>query len=363
MYDRIISADSHVAETEAWYEDIDPKFRDRRPRNVDDPRVGAAVVVESLPQVVPLGMICTAGRPPEKIGTPMPWAEVNPAGYDSATRLATQDQDGVVGEVIFPSVGMLLVLHPDADYKKACFDAYNRHLVKYCSINPQRLIGVPQVAIRTIDEGIQELEQAKAMGFKAVMVPGEPIYKDYDHPDYDAFYEAAVALELPLDFHILTTKSDVFPVGRGPHICGHQRFVRGNQDIISMLVFSGVFERHPKLRIVSVESDASWIPHYGMRMDAAYNHHRYWEQVNLSKMPSAYLYENVYFTIQDDHPVGKMTELLPMDRIMFASDFPHSDGIWPHSKEVADRLTKTMSDTHARMITHDNVAKLYGITV
>jgi len=278
-----------------------------------------------------------------------------------ATRLATRIKDGVVGEVIFPSVGMLLVLHPDADYKKACFDAYNRHLVKYCSINPQRLIGVPQVAIRTIDKGIQELEQAKAMGFKAVMVPGEPIYKDYDHPDYDAFYEAAVALSCP-GFPYPDHQERCISVGRGPHICGHQRFVRGNQDIISMLVFSGVFERHPKLRIVSVESDASWIPHYGMRMDAAYNHHRYWEQVNLSKMRAP---TSMKTSILPSKTItrGKMTELLPMDRIMFASDFPHSDGIWPHSKEVADRLTKTMSDTHARMITHDNVAKLYGITV
>lgn len=133
MYDSIISADSHVAETEAWYEDIHPKFRDRPPRNIDDPHVGAAVLVESLPQPVPLGMICTAGRPPEKIGTPMPWAEVNPAGYDSSTRLATQEQDGVGAEVLFPSVGMLLVLHPDPDYKKGCFDGYNRSLPKYCS--------------------------------------------------------------------------------------------------------------------------------------------------------------------------------------------------------------------------------------
>ena len=361
---KIISADSHVAETEDWYKDIDPKYRDRAPYNVEIPEIGAGIIVENMPYPVPLGMICTAGRAPEKIGTPMPWTEVNPAGYDSATRLEMQDIDGIHGEVIFPSVGMLLCNHTDADYKKACFDAYNRALQKFCARDTERLLGMPLLAVRNIAEGLTELEQAKAMGFRGVMLSGDPIYEDYDHPDYDAFWEAAVALKLPINFHILTSKGDInLGKSRGPKICNHQRFVRGNQDIISMFIFSGVFERHPLLRIVAVESDASWVPHYGMRMDHAYNFHRYWEKVKLSKLPSAYLYDNVYFTMQDDYPVGKMTELLPMHRVLWANDFPHSDGVWPNSQKVIGEITQGMSQQHIGMILHDNVASLYGLAV
>lgn len=361
---KIISADSHVAETEDWFADIDPAFRGRRPRNVDVPGMGAGVLVENLPYPVPLGMICTAGRPPEKIGTPMPWSEVNPAGYDSATRLEMQDLDGIHAEVIFPSVGMMLCSHPDGDFRKACFDAYNRYLQQYCARDTNRLVGMPLLAVRSIDEGIRELEQAKAMGFKGVMLSGDPLYQDYDSPDYDAFWEAAVNLNLPINFHILTGKGDVSASSRrGPNICNHQRFVRTNQDIISMFIFTGVFERFPTLRIVAVESDASWIPHYGMRMDHAFNFHRYWEKISLTKKPSDYLYENVYYTMQDDYPVGQMTHLLPMHRVLWANDFPHSDGIWPKSQNVISEITRTMSPEHTRMMLHDNVASLYGITL
>lgn len=363
----IVSADSHVAETEEWYKDIDPAFRDRIPRNVEAPGIGAAVKIDGLPFPVPLGMVCTAGRPPEKIGTPMPWDEVDPAGYSSATRLEAQDIDGIKSEVIFPSVGMILAHHPEVDYKKACFDAYNRELARYCERNPQRLVGMPQIAIRTVDEGIAELEQVRAMGFRGVMMPGNPEIEDYEHPCYDPFWEACVDLGLPINFHILTNKQDVDTTGtrkiRGPHICDHQKFIRGNQDIVSMFIFSGVFERHPGLKLVTVESDASWAPNYACRMDHAYRHHRFWEKVKLSKLPSEYLYENVYFTMQDDFPVGQMTHILPMGRILWANDFPHSDGVWPNSRAVLGELTKEMSDEHIRMITHDNVAALYGLSI
>jgi uncharacterized protein len=130
-----------------------------------------------------------------------------------------------------------------------------------------------------------------------------------------------------------------------------------------MFIFSGIFERHPQLKIVTVESDASWVPHYGMRMDHAYNFHRYWEKVKLSKQPSEYLKENIYFTMQDDYPVGEMTHLLPMHRVLWANDFPHSDGVWPNSQKVLGNITKNMSQQHINMIVHDNVANLYGIAV
>ena len=81
-------------------------------------------------------------------------------------RLADQDKDGVAAEIIYPTVGMLICNHPDFDYKKACFDAYNRWLQAYCSHEPDRLVGMGQTAMRTVKEGIDDLERIKAMGFK-----------------------------------------------------------------------------------------------------------------------------------------------------------------------------------------------------
>ena len=364
----LISSDSHVVERELCYADIDPKFRDQIPKDVDMPDGGAGIHIEGM-FTVPFGGACAAGRSPEKMYTPMPWDEVNPAAFDSATRLEAQDIDGVRGEVIFPSVGMFLHAHPDPDFQKACFDAYNRWMAQYCARDPERLIGVAQITLRSIDEGIKELEAAKAAGFRTVMMPGEPLHQDYDHPDYDAFWEACVGLNMPINFHILTSRralADANPEEkqRGPSICTMQRFVRTNQDVIMLFVFGGVFDRHPKLKVVAVESDVSWMPHFSARMDNVYKRYRLAHKaVPLAKMPSQYLAENVYFTMQDDYPVGRMTDLLPMSQVMWANDFPHGDAVWPNSRDVLAQITATMSDGDVRLMVHDNVAKLYGLSI
>jgi len=150
---------------------------------------------------------------------------------------------------------------------------------------------------------------------------------------------------------------------RGPKICGHHRFVRGNQDVISLFIFGEIFERHPKLQIVAVESDTSWVPHFLTRMDNSYHRYFYMENVTLPKPPSEYFKTNVYVTLQDDYPVGQMTHLLPMDRVLWANDFPHGDAIWPYSSQVLAKLTEGMSDQHIKMMVHDNVASLYGLRV
>jgi predicted TIM-barrel fold metal-dependent hydrolase len=361
----LISADSHVVERQSAFMDIDPKFRDRIPYETTTEQEGAALVIDGL-LTMGYGRSVGAGRPLQDLGKKIAWADVNPAAFDSSTRLEVQDQDGVRAEVIFPTVGMFLHGHPDIDYAKACLDAYNRWMVEYCSRDPERLIGVAQISLRTVRDGLVELEAAKSMGYKAVMLPGEPLEEDYHHPMYDEFWSACEQFHLPVNFHILSSRAELNAARtktRGPHICGHHRFVRGNQDVISLFIFGGVFERHPKLQIVAVESDASWVPHFLTRMDNSYNRYFYMENVTLPRLPSEYFRENVYVTMQDDYPVGQMTHILPMERVLWANDFPHGDAIWPYSSDVLRRLTQDMSDDHIKMIVHDNVAKLYGLTV
>ena len=103
---------------------------------------------------------------------------------------------------------MMLCNHRDIDYKKACFDAYNLWLAEFCGAHPDRLIGCGQTAMRTPEEEIEELRKIKSLGFRGVMMPGNPGFKDYDDRVYDEFYEAAVEMKMPLSFHILTSKSD-----------------------------------------------------------------------------------------------------------------------------------------------------------
>src|SRR5262249_61008395 len=115
------------------------------------------------------------------------------------------------------------------------------------------------------------------------------------------FFEAAIALKMPLSFHILTSREGIGNAPRGPKINSFMSIMRGNQDIMGLFIFGGVFERHPQLRIACVEADAGWVPHVMYRVDHAYDRHRYWLTTGqLAKMPSEYFSENIYTAFQDD---------------------------------------------------------------
>ena len=130
-----------------------------------------------------------------------------------------------------------------------------------------------------------------------------------------------------------------------------------------MLVFGGVFERHPDLKVVCVEADAGWVPHFMYRMDHAFNRHRYWLKpgADLTRLPSEYFADHIYLTFQDDWTAFRFADAMNWERLMWANDFPHSDSTWPWSQELLDKHTAGMTDEQTRAILSDNVAGLYGI--
>ena len=273
------------------------------------------------------------------------------------------------GEVIYPTVGMLICNHKDIEYKQACFDAYNRWMAEYCSEDPDRLFGLGQSALISPEDGIRELEQMKEMGLRGLMMPGFPgdAYNggtpDYDDESWDPFYRASIELDMPLSFHILTMGQQRH---RGPKMGGFLSIIRGNQDVIAMFVLGGVFERVPELKITCTEADAGWIPHFMYRMDHAFKRHGRWlEHGERSRLPSEYCRDNVRLTSQDDWVAFKMCRLdesIDMSQmLMWANDFPHSDSTWPWSQEMLDEHTASLTSTEKRAILHDNVASLYKL--
>jgi uncharacterized protein len=358
----IISADSHITEPPNTYIDyIDPAFRERAPHMIEHEKLGEVFVVEGIHRPLSLSTAAAAGKRPDEIKSyGARFDDLHRGGWDPVARLADQDRDGVSAEIIYPSIGMILCNVPDLEYKRACFEAYNRWLAEYCATQPKRLLGLGQTAVRTPDEGIDDLRTIKDHGLRGVMLPGVPGVEDYDSPVYDEFWEAAIELELPLSFHILTTRIEST---RGPKMAGFLSIVRGVQDVMSMLVLGGVFERHPRLRIVCAEADAGWVPHFMYRMDHAYKRHRYWlpPGQELSRMPSEYFAENIYVTFQDDWSAFRQVDEMNWHRLMWANDFPHSDSTWPWSQEMLAEHTTELTPEQTTAILSDNVAGLYGI--
>ena len=360
----VISADSHITEPPETYVDfIDAAFRDRAPRIVDGGAdVGDVFQVEGM-RPINLGLVAAAGKRPDEIsvrGTR--FVDLHRGGWDPDARIGDQERDGVAAEIIYPTVGMVLCNMGDIDLKRACFQAYNRWIATYCDRHPSRLLGCGQTAMRTPQEGIADLHEIKALGLRGVMLPGEPGTEDYDSPVYDAFWEAAIELGLPLSFHILTGRSERT---RGPKMNAFLSIVRGCQDIMGMLVLGGVFERHPDLKVVCVEADAGWVPHFMYRMDHAYKRHRHWLPAGqeLTRLPSEWFAQNIYVTFQDDWTAFRHADSMNWHNLMWANDFPHSDSTWPWSQEMLAEQTKQLRPEQTRAILLDNTAGLYGIDV
>jgi hypothetical protein len=166
----ILSADSHITEPPNCYIDnIDPAWRDKAPRLVDlGQNRGEGFIVDGMKKPVVLGTVAAAGKKPEEIKLlGSRFDDLHRGGWDPEARMADQDRDGVSAEVIYPSVGMVLCNHRDADYKKACFDAYNRWLAGYCATHPDRLIGLGQTAMRSPEEGITDLLAIRSSAWAA----------------------------------------------------------------------------------------------------------------------------------------------------------------------------------------------------
>ena len=373
-----ISADSHVTEPEAAYATIASDYAHRAPRRVDGPGPATMVIDPGGPgeRLVPFGRMAMAGRThipkPEGWG----WDELHPGGFDPDARLDEMRRDGVAAEVVYPSVGMVLCNHPDRAYQRACFQAYNRWLTEWCATDPARLVGIGQTAAREPDEAIADLHELVDLGLRGVMLPGYPGVHDWHHPVWDPFWTAVGDLGLPASFHVLTSGEGTR--WRGPGMNGFLGVIHANQDLIGALVFGGVFARHPDLRVVCVEADAGWVPHFGFRMDTLYERHRHWVgrsdptlaardpgavHADLPRAPSTYLFEQVYVTFQDDEIALRSVEMMNRDRLMWANDHPHSDATWPNSEQVRRRFAALVDDTTLTKVLRDNCAALYGIDV
>lgn len=373
MLKPVLSADSHVLEPpDAYTNRMDRRFRDRAPHLTHDANKGSVYVIPGIDKPLSLALMSAAGTPPDKISESAEWSELQSGGWDPEKRIEDQKRDGVAAEILYPSLGMILCKHPDYDYRKACLDAYNEWVAEYCSNHRDRLLGVGQVSLRTPQDGIEEARKIKSLGLRGIMLPGWPALEDYDSRIYDDFWATCVELKLPVTFHHLpgsrnpNDKSDNIygSANRGVNskLNSWMNLIRGNQDILAMFVFGGVFERHPRLKLVCAEADAGWVPHFTYRMDYAYDRHRHHVKTEkLSKAPSEYFFNNIYLSFQDDLVAFQLRNHMNIRRLMWANDFPHFDSTWPNSREIIKKHTAGMPEEEKNWILHDNLAECYGL--
>ena len=360
---KILSADSHVIEpADVWTSRIDKRFLDRAPRVIKRTanREGDFFVAEGL-RPFPVAGFAVAGVDPKDFAEKMAggYPGVRPSAWDPDLRIKDQDRDGVSGEVLYPSLAMRLFQMEDGELRAACFRAYNDWLADYCAHNPRRLAGVAMISLDDPLDGVEELRRAAKKGLRGAMIWGAaPAERPYSDAAYDPFWAVAHDLETPISLHILTERrggSDFLSVMKGYPALHHSV-----ERSLTEIIFAGVLERFPKLRLVSVENDIGWIPHFLQRLDHAFEKYRYLEKETITNPPSYYFRRQVTATFQDDR-VGVVTRhFIGIKNLMWGSDFPHSDSTWPNSLEVIARDFEGVPDDERRLMTSDNVAALYG---
>jgi hypothetical protein len=234
-------------------------------------------VVEADQILSGIGLISNTGarfEAPETISAQGRFEDVRGGGYDPEQHLADMELDGVAGEVLYPSQGLFYFKVADPPLRSAIFRAYNDWLAEFCRTDPARLKGIAMINLDDVPDCIKELERAARLGLSGAMITEYPLeHRRYDGSEYEPFWAAAAALELPLSLHTATRRQGKIR-GSGDKTLrdASSRATKAFYPALSMcdLIFSGVFERHPRLTLAIVEFELAWAPHVLSTMDYTY---------------------------------------------------------------------------------------------
>jgi len=287
-------------------------------------------------------------------------------------RLEDMNRDSVWAHVVFGPVTSI----PAADeaFMSACYAAYNDWLYEeFCSAAPDRLIGVAMLPPRP-EAALAELQRlAKIGGVKQANLQiaiAEPRLED---PRWEPLFDLLEQTGIVLSFHVtvfpgVTKAFDKYKGSPGATFLHAKMFIEQFLDPFVDLFAWGILERHPALKIVIAESGVGWVPWVVEELD--YRHMRLWEcktfwddrgGIPHQMKPSDLFKRQVYGTFQQSPTAMRLTEFWGPDNLLWASDYPHPDSIWPNSVRTIGETMGHMAKDDVRGLTGSNAAKLYGL--
>ena len=366
---KIISADNHVFEpSDLWTIRLDSRFRDRAPRIIHDEEgdwwycEGRKVV-----GVAPGSQAGTRFEDPGSLTQTDTLENVRPGGYIPDEHVKDMDIDGIDVSVVYPTVGLLLYSIPDGDLLTAVFQAYNDWLSEFCGAHPGRIKGNAVLNTDDIPSAIKELEHCVSMGLAgAVISVYPPQERGYFSSEYEPLWAAAQDMGIPLSLHVGTARASAdqefanLDTLTPAFIINAEHWVRMS---LAHIIFSGVFERYPKLQIGSIEHDAAWVPHFLKRMDYSATqrvHREGWHDFS-EMLPSDYFRKNVFVGFQADDLAIRDRDLIGVDNLQWGSDYPHQESTFPKSMEILDEILVDCTEEDKAKISGGNAARIYHL--
>ena len=128
------------------------------------------------------------------------------------------------------------------------------------------------------------------------------------------------------------------------------------------MIFAGVFERYPHLKVGTVEQELSWIPHFLDRLDYTYTQRArrdYWHRFQGEMLPSDFFHQNVFCSFQEDVMGIRDRAIIGVENLMWGSDYPHQESTWPKSRRFWTTFWRTCQTDEKVLIAGENVARLY----
>ena len=285
---------------------------------------------------------------------------------DPELRLKDQERDGVQAEVLYGILGATRRLN-DAEAAVELVRIYNEWLAGFCDAHPDRYAGLACIPNSPVEAAVEEMRRVIKRGG----VRGLEIAHSYDiaplwDPQWNPVWEVANEAALPVHFHtagerrpdLAKLPPQLARVEHAVHISGFQLYMA--TTLISV-IFAGVLERYPNVKIVIGESGIGWIPYVLDRMDAEWEDQ--FKDLSLTMRPSEYWRRQCRATYQSDRIGIKLLDDIGHDTIMWGSDFPHPDGVWPDSSEFIERELGHLPAEVRHKIVCENAGKLYGFIV
>ncbi len=376
---RYISGDSHLEVLpDHWLPRVPAQYRDMAPHVIRMPDGGDAWAVEGQPfRQVAFDLYGGKGREDW-----FPWGqnyETTPgADGDPAVRVRLQDEDGIDAEVLFPNqaAGPNFWRHIRSDdVYRAVIRAYNDWLAEFCSYAPERLLGLALMPMTNLEDSLAELEHAKKLGLAGVMLGIFPSGKGQATPADDTFWKAALDIQMPITAHQEFNREGkrggplmLYPRypkdwdSRGPNAdlaFQMNRFGRLGSLNAIQLALDGVFVRFPDLKIFFAETQIAWLPFFLEQADIRYDRHWYWAQnilgwEPLPQKPTDYIRHHCLWGFQEDRVGVELRHRIGIDQVMWATDFPHQESEFPHSRVVIDRVFAGVPEPEKRKMVAQN---------
>jgi predicted TIM-barrel fold metal-dependent hydrolase len=278
-------------------------------------------------------------------------------------RLEDMDRDGIHAHVVYgPPLSLPI---PDLEVRAACLRAYNDWAAEFNRTDPNRLVVLALLPSHTPGAATAELERIAALGHRGAIVDflagDEAAFDD----SWERFWATANELAIPISFHL----------GKGLHSIkvqpGSWRMAAGVavspmqlDEVLTGMILSGLLERYPNVRVVFGEAGLGWVPYLLARLDHEWEKYRHLiRDAELTMMPREYFKRQVFLTYEEDHLGLELLPHIGATNVLWASDYPHGDSTWPHSRAaIMESGLGQLDESSRQLILWDNAAALYNIS-